>query len=85
MLAYLRLKHELCPQCGTAEADWIDPLTRKYLDNPKWEASTMRCFGCAELEAERDAIPPRERGVRVVLVPWQEEDEDEPEEGGMLV
>ena len=72
--AYLHLRRELCPQCGTAEADWFDPVARRPLDDPKWEATTMRCHGCAELEAVSEDIPREEKGVRVVLLPAKGDD-----------
>lgn len=82
--AYLRLERELCPRCGTAEADWVDPQTKRYLDPPKWEADTRRCFGCSELEALQKEVPGSERGVRVILVPFKDDDEegDDDDEGG---
>jgi hypothetical protein len=64
------------------EADWIDPKTRRYLDTPKWEAETLRCFGCAEMETAQKDIPAGEKGVRVVLVPWSDDDDAGEEEGG---
>lgn len=77
MAAYLRLERELCPRCGTSEGDWVDPVTRKYLDPPKWEAETRRCWGCAEMEAVEKTVPRGERGVRIVLVPWRDTPFDE--------
>lgn len=87
--AYLRLERELCPRCGTAEQDWVDPRTHRYLDAPKWEAEKLRCFGCAELEHAQADVPAKEKGVRVVLVPFREDVEADDDEGaadsGMLV
>lgn len=75
--AWLRARSEVCPQCGSTEADWIDPATRRFLDPPKWEPVTFRCHGCAEVERTQSAIPRGEAGVRVILVPFDADREDE--------
>lgn len=72
--AWLRQRRELCPRCGTMEADWVDPRSRRYRDDPKWEAATFRCPGCAEVERVGAEVPPGERGVRVVLLPADDEE-----------
>lgn len=74
--AWLRHRREICPRCGTVEADWIDPATRHFVDVPKWEATTFRCPGCAELERVGAEVPRDERGVRVVLLPFDEDGEE---------
>lgn len=75
--AWLRARHDVCPQCGTTESDWLDPLSRRLHDRPKWEATTYRCPGCAELQRAAKDIPEREAGVRVVLIPVSDDDEEE--------
>lgn len=77
--AWLRARHEICSSCGTAESDWVDPATGRYLDHPKWEATTYRCPGCAEIRRASEEVPDRAAGVRIVLVPATDDD-DEPEE-----
>jgi hypothetical protein len=81
--AWLRARHEICPRCGTAESDWIDPQTKRYLEVPKWEPLTYRCPGCVEVERVREEVPKGSTaGVRVVLIPLKdhedggEEDDD---------
>lgn len=82
MSAYLKLEHSLCPRCGTAEGDWMDPITRHMHDVPKWEATAMRCHGCAALAAEEKRVPSGEQGVRVVLVPFRDDEDDGEDDGG---
>lgn len=77
--AYLKLERTLCPRCGTAEADWVHPGTKRLLEEPKWEPTTFRCHGCATLGLAEKEVPDREVGVRVVLVPWRDRDDDEDE------
>jgi len=77
--AWLRQKREVCPRCGTVEADWVDPATNKLRDDPKWEATTFRCPGCAEVERASADVPSGARGVRVVLMPARDNDEEEEE------
>ncbi len=77
VVAWLRARHEVCSQCGTAEADWVDPVTRRYLDPPKWETTTYRCPGCVEVERARAELPKGAEGVRVMLVPMRDDDEEE--------
>lgn len=76
MNAWLGMQREVCPRCGSTEADWIDPRTGYPHDTPKWEATTFRCHGCAELAREEKNVPDREAGVRVVLVPFREDEGD---------
>lgn len=75
VVAWLRARHETCPRCGTQEGDWLDLTTRRYLDEPKWEAVTFRCPGCAEIQRLSAEVPEREPGVRVVLVPAIDDEE----------
>lgn len=75
--AWLRSRREVCPQCGTVEADWVDPETGHFTDTPKWEATTYRCPGCAEVGRVAAAVPDKEAGVRVILIPAGEDDDDE--------
>lgn len=77
MHAWLAAQREVCPQCGTFEADWLDPETKRFLPEPKWEAIPFRCPGCAEVERVAAEIPKGERGVRVVLLPFREFEEPE--------
>jgi predicted RNA-binding Zn-ribbon protein involved in translation (DUF1610 family) len=82
VLAWLRARHEVCPQCGTTESDWLDPATRHYHDVPKWEATAYRCPGCAEVQRASEDVPDRQAGVRIVLIPARDHDDDE--EGGTV-
>lgn len=72
-MAYLQYQRKLCPDCGTAEEDWIDPVTRRLKDDPAWEATTVQCQGCVELARELETVPEREKGVRAYLVPYRDE------------
>lgn len=74
--AWLRHRRQICARCGTVEADWIDPATRHFHDRPKWAATTFRCPGCAEVERVGAEVPRDERGVRVVLLPFEDNDEE---------
>jgi hypothetical protein len=74
VVAYLDYRRRLCPDCGTAEEDWIDPVTRRLKDEPTWEATTEQCFGCVTLARELETVPGREKGVRAFLIPWREDD-----------
>jgi hypothetical protein len=76
VVAWLRARHEVCPQCGTTEADWVDPDTGRMLEAPKWQAVPFRCHGCAELQRTVRDVPEREAGVRVVLIPADDDDEE---------
>jgi hypothetical protein len=71
------LQRTVCSHCGTTEADWVDPATRRPHDHPKWEATTFRCYGCAEMELEQKRVPDKEAGVRVVLIRARDDDEEE--------
>lgn len=77
--AWLELQRAICPRCGTAEDDWIDPDTKQYLEQPKWEAVPFRCHGCAEVEQAQQGVPGDQRGVRIVLMPASGEDDDDGE------
>jgi predicted RNA-binding Zn-ribbon protein involved in translation (DUF1610 family) len=83
--AWLRHRRELCPRCGTMEADWVDPATHRFHEEPKWEAATFRCPGCAEVERMSADVPTGERGVRIVLRPFELDDEEEEEVNGYAV
>lgn len=52
-------------------------MTKRVLDEPQWQPEVLRCHGCAALEMKREEIPERERGTRVVLVPYRSHEEDE--------
>ena len=73
VLAFLSYERSLCPECGTAEEDWIDPVTRRLRDEPMWEATTVQCHGCVELARELEFVPDHERGVRAYLIPFHED------------
>lgn len=81
-MAWLSVQREVCPRCGTTEADWLDPKTRLPHEVPKWEAMTFRCHGCAELAKAEKQVPEREAGVRIVLVPFKDDDKDEDDDDG---
>lgn len=76
MNAWLALQRTICPSCGTTEADWVDKAGRA-LDQPKWEPLPFRCHGCAQVALAQKAIPGDQHGVRIVLVPAREQDDDE--------
>lgn len=58
----------MCPDCGTAEADWVDNTGRYRIDQA-WEATAVRCYGCQAIANLAAQIPDKERGVRVALRP----------------
>lgn len=78
--AFLRLQREVCSKCGTVDSDWLDGRGR-YRDDPPYEAVLFRCHGCRELEEAAAEIPPKEKGVRVALMPTTYDDDDPEEEG----
>lgn len=75
--AWLLQERRTCNRCGSTEEDWIDPVTKRLLDAPQWQPEVLRCHGCAALEAKREEIPERERGTRVVLMPYRLPEEDD--------
>lgn len=64
--------HEQCPNCGTFDADWRDPATKRELVEPRWMPHHHRCVGCQILAEESETIPENEHGVFVGLVPWRD-------------
>lgn len=56
---------ETCPQCGTRNEGWVDEKGR-YLEEPKYEVVTHKCFGCEEVKRMESAIPSDSKGVYVV-------------------
>jgi hypothetical protein len=66
----------VCQSCGTTEGDWVDVATGRPHDVPKWEATSYRCPGCAEVARVSASVPDGEAGVRVVLIPFQDNDDD---------
>lgn len=66
--AWLEHKTVSCPECGTIEADWVDERGR-VRDDPKWEAVTIRCPGCAAIAGAMADVPQGQRGVHVALRP----------------
>lgn len=40
---------ERCGGCGTKEADWVDPESRRPWSNPMWKATVKICPGCARI------------------------------------
>lgn len=68
--AWLAEKATVCPDCGTAEIDWVDVAGRARPD-PTWDATTVRCYGCAALAKTAADIPEGQHGVRVALRPAQ--------------
>lgn len=75
-LGYLQYKGSFCPNCGTREEDWIDDNGR-MINPPRYEAATVKCFGCSEIERMKASIPDKERGVYVV--PKRFDPNEEPE------
>jgi hypothetical protein len=65
VLAFQLYKSEICPQCGTKDEDWVDDKGRA-LDEPVYEAATVRCFGCQQIETLRDSIPSGQKGVYTI-------------------
>lgn len=59
-----------CPECGTFDDDWRDPVTRRALAEPRWMPTSHRCEGCRTIAEERADIPDGEKGVFVGLIPW---------------
>lgn len=65
VIAYRAYMANLCPECGTANEDWVDEKSR-FLEHPEWEWHTHRCYGCSEKELLRKSIPSNELGVHIV-------------------
>jgi hypothetical protein len=86
-LAYMRAKAELCPACGTREAEWQE-------DFDAYIADVERCKGCERLEMTRAEVQQAGdvagKGIKVVLrrpdwdadlesegnVPWKNDEVD---------
>jgi hypothetical protein len=68
VLAWLAATAAVCPDCGTSETDWIDGRGRHRPD-PTFEATPIRCYGCAAISTAASKVPDGEKGVRVVLRP----------------
>lgn len=79
--AWLAAQRKACPRCGTFEEDWVDLVTRRLLDEPKWAATPFRCPGCSEIERVHSEVPAGERGVRVVLLPAELAEREDDGEG----
>lgn len=63
---------EPCPNCGTRDVEWRDPVTKFALDPPPYVAEGIRCIGCAERAKEAKELADSrngelEPGVRVIL------------------
>lgn len=66
-------KHRECPKCGHPPEDWgwydADGKMHRH-DPPRFEATTLRCFGCFEVAITGEEVPEDEgKGVYVVTVP----------------
>jgi hypothetical protein len=76
-LAYLAAESERCSGCGTRSADW-DP--KQGGSRTAFVADITRCLGCeVKQQAERDLskTPEENLGIRIGLVPNDEDDADE--------
>lgn len=68
-LAFRRFERSLCPRCGSRDDHWLNE-EGKLLEVPKLKPRLERCYGCLEVEAVREDIPPDDRSsVTVRLVP----------------
>jgi RNase P subunit RPR2 len=76
VMAYYIWKSEICPHCNTRNSDWVDEHNR-FLDNPTYEMTTIKCFGCAEMERMRESLPSGLNGVYVVPVRYDPNAEPE--------
>lgn len=77
-IAWNTAKAQVCDLCGSREAEWIDPETKRILDNPPLVPNTIKCYGCAEIDVYRKATfqdEPVPEGVRIVLFPSEMIDE----------
>ena len=61
-LAYLREMAQVCSDCGTRGAEWVD-------DKFAYIGDSVRCSGCEVLAQERRNVPDGAGGVRVRLLP----------------
>lgn len=73
MRAFLAERERVCQACGTTDEDWLDPETKRVLDDPPYEAVVERCYGCAELAGLQKQIPDGQSGVRVMLARVRED------------
>lgn len=67
-LEFQALEANRCPFCGSEDADWIDPETKRLLPKPKYRTSTRRCYGCVEIEGARKEVPKEDHSTYVSLV-----------------
>lgn len=72
--ALLQERMSVCSRCGTRPEDWVDEKGMP-LAEPVYETTTRRCHGCAEISREQETIPPKEKGIAVVLTLRKEDDD----------
>lgn len=71
-MAVLEYRSAVCPECGTAEDEWIwrddNGAVHRRVPDP-YVAEADRCHGCAEIERARRMIPDdaNTAGVRMRL------------------
>lgn len=65
-LAFLLFKGEICPNCGTSNDGWVDDRGR-WLDEPKYEVVTHKCYGCEEIGSLKDSIPDHQKSSVYVV------------------
>lgn len=74
-VAYDELTREECPTCSTLAEDWVDD--RGFpLEQPVYAAVVHTCYGCQEIEHIRSKIPKQLQGSHVVLIPFDQLDEN---------
>jgi hypothetical protein len=76
VMAYYFWSSEICPHCNTRNSDWVDDNNR-FLDDPTYEMTTIKCYGCGEMERMRDSLPNDLKGVYVVPVRFDPHEEPE--------
>ena len=60
---------ERCPDCGVHPDDYLDPETRRLLDEGRWMIEWGSCYLCETLEKARGDKDASEPGVWIRVVP----------------
>lgn len=73
VVAVLEHRRRRCPNCGLTPEDlgWYDQDGKMHRhEEPRFTPSTIRCFGCFDIEATREEVPEDERrALYVVMTP----------------
>lgn len=61
---------ETCPSCHSKPSEWIDPVTKRLVEDEPWRAEIVTCYSCKVIAEEQAKLPRDEMGtgMSVVLV-----------------